>query len=77
MIGADPSLQRQTQLRELLAQTPLGQLRQHERILLPPLNGGEHAAPADPHHIAGDRTELAIGGLQRLLEPIDFLRAAG
>ena len=76
VVVAEAAPQRLTQLGELLAQPPLGQLGQHAWVAFAGHQGPEHRPARDAEDVGGHRVQFDAGVLEDLLDPL-ALRAVG
>jgi len=72
MVRSETPLQGFLQLRQLLAQSALGQLRQHLRICASRHQGLQHRPSGNPHHIGSHGSKFDIGPFQKLLQSLDL-----
>ncbi len=70
MLGQTP-LQGLSQLRDLFPQTLLGQFGQFGWIAFPRHQGLQHRLSRFPHDVRGHRSQLDVGVLKRLVDPVD------
>src|SRR2546430_12125924 len=70
LVGTNAAGQCLLKLVLLLPQTLLGQLTESDRIVLALDQPLQHGPAAGPHDVAGPVTQLDVGPLQHLLDPL-------